>query len=229
MKLWLVMLLAASACGSVRSQDLKTAEVYAQLEANAPGNGRIDTRATLMLGPGSLTFLELAPDDVLTATVGQTTRAMSRKSAFGTTWYEAGFDDAPGTSVSISLSRPSDTSAPESVVTMPAPFEFTAPTANTTVPRAGGLILMWSGSGQPEPLRASVRGSCIQPVDTELARDSGSHTFAAFTAVSGAESSDCDVVITLVRTKTGTVDRAYGKGGVFKATVSRTLTLTSTP
>jgi hypothetical protein len=39
----------------------------------------------------------------------------------------------------------------------------------------------------------------------------------------------CNVVITLVRTRTGSVDPAYGKGGTFKATATRTVTISSAP
>ena len=232
MKRWSIMWFAivGLGCESVKSNDLKTSGLYAQLEADAPGAGRLNVKATLTLGQGSLTYLELAPTDALTATVGETARAMSRKAAFGTTWYEAGFDgDAAGTPVRVALTRAADTSASDSVVTLPAPLEFSSPLANTPFPRSGGVTVMWDGSGEADPLHLTARGSCIQPVDLDLTGDTGTQTLAPFVASSSNETNTCSVSVTLVRRRVGTVDPAYGKGGVFRATVSRALLISSTP
>ncbi len=221
---------ASCTCESVKSNDIKTSGLYALLEANAPGTGRVNVKATLTLGQGSLTSLELASGDALTATVGPTVRAMSRTAAFGATWYEAGFDaDAADTTVKIALSRQADTSAPESVVTLPPPFAFTSPSANAAFPRTGVITLSWSGAGQGDAMHVSARGACITAVDTDLSADSGAHTLAPFVAASGTPSDSCDVAIALVRTRLGQVDPAYGKGGAFKATVQRSITVRSTP
>ena len=232
MKLWPVMWFAIVGwgCESVKSEDLETSGLYALLEADAPGAGKLNVKATLTLGQGSLTYLELTPSDALTATVGETARAMSRKAAFGTTWYEASFDgDAAGTPVRVALSRAADTSAPESVVTLPAPLEFSSPLANTPFPRSGGVIVTWDGSGEADPLHLTARGSCIAPVDLDLTGDTGTQTLMPFVASSSNETNTCSVAVTLVRRRVGTVDNAYGKGGVFRATVSRALLISSTP
>jgi hypothetical protein len=112
---------------------------------------------------------------------------------------------------------------------MPMRLSFTAPVANTSFPRSAGLSLSWSGSGQGDPLHVSARGACITSVDTDLSGDSGTHALAPFTAASGASANTCDVAIALVRTRLGHVDPAYGKGGAFKATVQRSITVRSTP
>lgn len=221
---------AIAGCSGVVSEDLATARLYAELLAEETGGGQVKTKATLSVGPGSLTFLQLSAGDLLTATVGPTARAMTPRSALGVIWYEADFEGAPaGGAVKISLLRQRDSSAPESVATLPQGFEFSGPTANTTVPRTGGMTASWSNPGKDDPMRISARGSCIQPVDAALASDTGSHRFDPFLPTSGNESLTCDLLITLVRTGEGTVDPAYGKGGVFTATASRTLTLSSTP
>lgn len=232
MKLWPVLSIAVVGlgCESVKSNDLKTSGLYAELEVDAPGTGKVNVKATLKLGQGSLTYLDLTPTDSLTAAVGATTRAMSRESAFGTTWYQAGFDgDAAGTSVRVSLTRQADTSAPESVVTMPAPFSFRSPVVNAPFPRSGGVTVMWDGSGEADAMKLTARGSCIQPVELQVTGDTGTQVIAPFVVSSGNDTSTCSVSITLVRSRLGTVDPAYGKGGVFKATVSRALVISSTP
>ncbi|MDP3153675.1 MAG: hypothetical protein Q8N23_13435 [Archangium sp.] len=232
MKLWPLMWCAmvGLGCESVKSEDLETSGLYALLEADAPGAGKLNVKATLTLGQGSLTYLELTPTDALTATVGETARAMSRKAAFGTTWYEAGFEGgAAGTPVRVSLVRSADTSAPESVVTLPAPLEFSSPPANSPFPRSAGVTVTWGGSGEADPLHLTARGSCIAPVELDLTGDTGTQMLAPFVASSSNETSTCTVSVTLVRRRVGTVDPAYGKGGVFKATVSRALLISSTP
>jgi hypothetical protein len=225
----LALSLGGCACETVKSSDIKTSGLYAQLEADAPGDGKVNVKATLTLGAGSLTYLELAETDVLSATVGTTARAMSRQSLFGATWYQASFDgDAADTQLKVLFARHADTSAPDSHVTLPAPFAFTAPAARQAFPRTAGLTVTWSGSGQADPLRLSARGSCIQSIDTDL-NDTGTHPLVAFQPQSGSETKTCDVSLTLVRTRTGAVDPAYGKGGKFEATVTRSLTISSTP
>jgi hypothetical protein len=225
---WVVLVFVA--CQSVQSKDLETSGLYAKLEADAPGTGQVNVRATLSTGQGSVTSFELVAPDALTASVGSTARAMTRHSMLGSIWYDASFDgDAAGTTVKVSLSRPSRTSAPESVVTLPTPFSITGPNPNDVFPRGGGVTLTWNVSGDADPLRVTARGACIQPVDVELTRDEGTHTFARFTPSVGNKSETCVVDLTLVRTRAGVVDRAYGKGGSFTATVTRSMHITSTP
>ena len=225
--LWLVVL---TGCQSLQSQDVDNSRLYARLEADAPGSGQVDVKATLLAGPTSATSFELVAPDALTATVGSTARALSRHSMLGSIWYDASFDgDDAGTQVTIALSRPSRTSAPESVVTLPAPFLFIRPAPGDSFSRGAGVTVTWSVSGDREPLRLTARGACIQPVEAQLEEDAGTFTFAAFTPSTGNKSETCVVEFTVVRTREGVVDPAYGKGGSFKATVTRALRVNSTP
>ena len=235
MKLTRVVLVAVTlslggcGCETVKSADIKTSGLYADLKADAAGDGQVKVKATLTLGSGSLTFLELSPGDTFTATVGPTSRALSRQSLLGSTWYEASFDgDAANTAVKIALLRGADTSAPESAVTLPAPFTFTQPVTGQAFSRSAGVTVNWSSAG-PDLLRLGAKGSCVQSVDVELPSDTGTHSFPAFVPASGSETKTCDVAITLVRVRTGSVDPAYGKGGAFEATVTRSVTISSKP
>ena len=222
--------LGGCGCETVKSTDIKTSGLYADLKADAAGGGQVKVKATLTLGSGSLTFLELSPGDTLTATVGLTSRAMSRTSLFGSTWYEANFDgDAANTAVKISLLRASDTGAPESAVTLPMPFAFSQPVTGQASSRSAGMTVTWTNGNQSDPMRLSASGSCIQPVDVPTFSDTGTHSLPAFASANGSETKTCDVSLTLVRTRSGSVDAAYGKGGAFEATVTRTLTISSTP
>jgi hypothetical protein len=223
--------LAGCGCETVDSSSVKTSGLYADLEAEAAGDGRTKLKASLKLGQGSLTFLELAEGDTLIASSGGTDRTMSRTSLFGATWYVADFTaDAADTAFSIALQRTSDTSAPSSTVTLPAPFSFVAPAASTQVPRSGsGLRVTWQLASSGDGMRISASGSCIESVSEVTIADSGAHDFAAFRARQDENNTTCPVTITLERRREGTVDPAYGKGGAFVAKVSRKLTVSSMP
>jgi hypothetical protein len=138
--------------------------------------------------------------------------------------------DAADTAFSIALQRTSDTSAPSSTVTLPAPFSFVAPAASTQVPRSGsGLRVTWQLASSGDGMRISASGSCIESVSEVTIADSGAHDFAAFRARQDENNTTCPVTITLERRREGTVDPAYGKGGAFVAKVSRKLTVSSMP
>lgn len=227
-----VLTFAGCTCETVGSKDIKTSGLYADLEATASGNGKTSVKATLTLGKGSLTFLELSSGDTLTATSGTTSKAMSRASLFGSTWYETELPgDGANMDVKVALTRAADTSAPTSVVTLPAPFSLSTPTAGQKFSRAGAPVFVsWQGAGQPDEMRLGVSGSCIDSIpEAALSGDSGQHTLPALKAKSGEEQKSCDVVITMKRVRHGQVDPAYGKGGDFSAIVLRKVTFTSDP
>lgn len=228
-----VLSLGGCTCETVSSADIKTSGLYADLEANADGDGHTTVKATLTLDVGSLTFLELSSGDSLTASSGSETRAMARKRLFGSTWYEADFSgDEANKPFSVNLTRTSDTSAPVSSVTLPAPLTFTAPMASQAFSRAAGarVGVAWTPSGLGDPMTVSASGSCIDSVSAlDVTSDNGQYVLPAFTARQGEDSKSCSVVVTLTRRRSGSVDAAYGKGGTFVATVKRTITVTSDP
>lgn len=198
------MVVLGCTCETVRSTDVKTSGLYADFDLDAPG-------------------------EALSATWGATSRAMQKRSAFGATWYEASFDgDAEDTALTIRFMREAEVSAPESVVTLPPPFELTAPALGQSFPRGAPVTVSYTRAASDE-LKVSARGSCIETVERVLTGDTGAYTLPAFTASRGNESASCDVQVAVVRARKGRVDPAYGLGGDFTATVSRAVTIRSTP
>lgn len=216
-------------CETVDSSGVKTSGLYADLEAEATGDGRTRLKASLKLGQGSLTFLELAEGDTLIASSGGTDRTMSRTSLFGATWYQADFSgDAADTAFNIALQRTADTSAPSSTVTLPPPFTVAA--ASTEASRSGGLLrVTWQPTGTGNGPRLSASGSCIESLSEIALDDTGVVDLPPFRARQDENNTTCPVTITLERRREGSVDPAYGKGGAFVAKVSRKLTVSSTP
>lgn len=226
-----VLSLWGCSCETVDSGDIKTSGLYADLEAEATGNGRTQLKASLTLGQGSLTYLRLAEGETLVASSGATSKTMSRTTLFGATWYEAELaTDAADAPFTIALTRVADTSAPSSTVTLPRPFTLTAPAANQVVSRAGGpLQVTWQVAGSGDELRLSASGPCINSVSELTLSDSGAHQLPAFSARTDEAATTCNVVVKLARLRHGTVDPAYGKGGDFVARVTRQVAISSTP
>lgn len=220
------------ACETVDAGSIKTSGLYAKLEADALGDGSLTVKSTLTMGPGSLTYVQLAEGDTLVAKVGTVAKSMNRRTLLGSTWYEAVFPtDAAESPLSIALTRPADVSAPESTNTLPPRFDLTAPAEGTRFSRAmlNGFNVSWDPVTADE-VRVSARGSCIESVPEQLV--TGSSAVAQvprFVARSGSEPDICDVVVTVTRFRKGRVDPAYGKGGDFEARVTRKLTVSSAP
>lgn len=223
---------SGSACETVAGGSVQTSGLYAKLEAEAVGDGKLVVKATLTMGPSSLTYVSLAPGETLVAKAGAVAKTMNRRTLLGTTWYETEFpSDAAETALSIALNRPDDTSALESTLTLPGPFTIATPAAGTRFSRAlpDGFNVTWSPPTSDE-LRVSARGSCIETVtDQPVAGSSTVADLPRFVAKSGSETAICDVQVSVVRFRKGRVDPAYGQGGDFEARVTRTLTVSSGP
>ncbi len=215
---------------TIKSADLKTSGLFADMRAEAQGTGRLSVKATITLGPRSPVFVELSPGDELTATVGATSRPLTRQTLLAATWYEADFEtETPGTEVKVALSRQVEPSALASSVVLPSPVSFTAPAPLEAFSRGSGVTVAWKDAEKDGRLFIRAKGPCIRPIEDTLIADTGSYTFAPFTAVSGSEPALCRVSISLARAAKGTVDPAWGKGGDFEAHAGSSLTISSRP
>lgn len=225
--------LALAGCSKTSSTDIKTSGMYLDFTATADGAGSTDVSASVRVGGMSLTFVELEGGDTLTATSGADTKTLSKVSLFNVVSYNGTFTgDQEDKDFTVALSRPSDTPALNSSVTLPAPLTITGPAAGTSYSRANGVITVtWGNSGKSEPLSVSLDGNCIDPVSRTPTGDPGTVTFNAG-EVKGKkdhETETCDVTVNVRRTRAGTVDPAFGKGGSVKGVQSRRLSIKSTP
>ena len=234
---WPVTLLAAfalAACEQIDSADIATHGIYADLEVVASGNGTSVVRAELRAG-GDLSnvSVEVVGGDRLVATQGAASRTMGRRDdVLGRIWYEASFatqaEDAPF-GVAFLREAPLE-SAPDSAVTLPAPFAILAPEAGATFSRSQGLLVRWSPS-RYDPITIRLAGPCLAPQAFALGVDRGAASIPAemLDPMPGAELETCDVVVSVVRWREGVVDPAYGEGGRFVASQVRAVVATSAP
>ncbi|MDP2269811.1 MAG: hypothetical protein Q8K32_03700 [Archangium sp.] len=212
---------------ALSSTSLKTSGLSAEIVVDLPAEGKLSARAILKTRSDSLIPVELGPGDTLTATLGDTTREMMRQGA--ATEYTAQFDNpGPGTPVQIAFSRNAEVGAPASTVRLPRVIAFTTPASGTRVPRTAGLTVRWNPWAD-ERQHLIARGDCIERVDAELDPLAESHLLAGFKSRPGHESETCAVLIEVYRSQKGLLDPAWGLGGRFEATTSRTVSIQSIP
>ncbi len=231
--LTLAALAFLSGCSTASSTDIKTSGLYASFSGTADGSGKTRVSTTLQVGQLSTTFVEIAGTDALDASSGTDKSAMAKSSLLGLVSYSASLTgDEEGKSVTVALTRASpDTSAPSSTLTLPAKFQITGPTGGAAFARGADAIeVKWDNSGKTDAMSAELSGSCIKPV-TKTGPDTGSLIIAGadLVATKDNETKTCDVSIVVKRSRTGTLDAAYGKGGSVQGIQSRVLSITSKP
>ena len=227
-------------CTSVDSSAVDTSGIYADLSVDATGDGTSTVWAFFHEGDATSTvFLALSGGDAAHAYMEvlatEFDKDMIETSLFGATGYSADFDNASGEvsfRVKLDRSATGKVSAPSSVVTLPAPFSIVAPASNTSFSRTTGTITIdWNPYNSGELMSYEITGSCIQDQAAGISSDTGHLQIGPndILSLSGHESESCDIIVTIDRYRNGTVDPAYGHGGVFKATQERQINLHVTP
>lgn len=233
----LIIALAATVCvgcESVDSDNILTSGMSANIRATSTGDGQTTIRATLYLEePGSLDYIELEGDDVLTAYAPDgAVQIMSESQFAGATRYTAEFDaDDGGSEFIVALTRTVDDGAPDSRVTLPAQFDI-APLASSTYSRAEDSIdIQWSPASSGDDVDIEVSGPCIRPTLIAVDNDPGAYTVAAGTLEQreGDNVADaCEITITVTRSTPGQLDPGYGYGGSISGEQIRSLSVSST-
>jgi hypothetical protein len=209
----------------------------ASITVSADGSGVSSVSARLSTDANALNSIQLDSGDLFLATAGTQSQDMSMVDILDDITYQASFNgqDSAGTAYNIALNRRSGfVSAPSSTVTMPSPYNITAPTATATFSRANDDIpVTYDSSGTGDPMTWNISsGSCASNPSGSVSNDSGSFTItkgALVTNDAAEKTATCQVTITLQRTRTGTIDSHYGYGGTINAAQTRSVTFTSTP
>jgi hypothetical protein len=226
-----LLAITLAACTTHESSDVLTSGIYASITAQATGNGTTDVGATLYVGnPLGLNFVELTGDDQLLVKSGAMTKEMRETQLLGTVSHHVEFaTDAEGTQFEVVFARSIDDGAPSSVATLPAKFDVTV--APTTASRATTVQFQWLPAGSADTMSWTATGDCIELASSPM-DDLGSHTIAAdrLKKRMGTNIADtCEVTVTLMRSRAGTLDPHYGKGGEVRGIQARTIKFTSTP
>lgn len=232
-----LLALSAIGCQPADSSDVATHGIYADISVTAGDAGGSDVYTSLRVGgPLSNTYLELTGGDQLIAYTGSgfgISTSMNETNTLGLISYHANFPgQVADTPFKVSFLRDTEVSAPDTEMTLPAPFTITAPATNTTFSRASDPITVtWSGSGQPDPMTYSIIGGCIQSqFNDTISSDSGTLTIPAGTILASTTGGGtCAVSIGILRARNGSLDPAYGEGGTARAYQNRNVTINSAP
>jgi len=223
-----------SACSTASSTDIKTSGMHASISGLSDGTGTTAVSATLRVGAQSTTFIELASTDALKATSGADSVKLTKFELLGLVSYNGSLTgDEEGKSVTVALTRASpDVSAPTSTFTMPAKFQLTGPAVQANFKRGADAIeVKWDNGGKADPMTVDLTGTCIDPVSKAPATDTGSLVISGseLKASKDNETKSCNVTIVVRRTRAGTVDSAYGQGGLAVGIQTRQVIINSTP
>ncbi len=231
--LGIVALNGLLACENVDSSDVMTSGVYADINATADGSGHTLVQTSLRVGGAhSNTFLDLVDDDKLTVSQGDDVQQMERQSLFAKVWYEKSFAvDAADTPFTIAFTRTVDQGAPNSSLTLPAPFEISAPAEDAHFSRmSDDIVVSWDPAGSTDSMRLSLDGNCIRILQKDLSGDDGQYTIAhddIELSSDADEGTSCTLTLTLQRRRVGQLDPGYGEGGQITGMQTRTIEIQS--
>jgi hypothetical protein len=215
-----------SGCSVVNSTDVKTSSISANITATAKGNGKTTIDASFYVGSGfNGTKIEIKSPDKLVAYAGGDSKSMKKKSdVLNNVSYQATFNnDSVNTTFRVAFNRRNDTSAPTSTVQLPDPF--TASLSSSSVKYGDEVTVKWDPASNGK-MSIEAESDCggTQYSYSETTKDDGSTQFNANKLISSDKDfSSCTVKISLARSKKGSLDSNYGKGGSIYAKQVRNL------
>jgi hypothetical protein len=222
--------LAAAGCTleDVDSDAIRTEGMFADMLALAPGDGTTWVRVQLTVGGASGTNVTLVNDDRLEATYREVTAVLERT---GRGRYQAQLDGDEADEVSIWFSRGADDTPAGGSAELPEPFLTTLVTdASDGIARGSDVVVSWTPSMPGADLGWEVEGRCLWTRSGTTA-DDGSLTLGpeSFEVRATRIGEECDVAITLDRTRERPVDPAWIPGSTFRAVQRRAVSFISTP
>lgn len=224
----------ALGCTSVDSDSVFTSGLYARVSATSDGGGSTVVRTTLFLeNPSSLNYIELEGDDTLAAYGPNGVSKTMRQSQFlGMTSYSATFEtEDAGSEFIIEFNRTIDDSAPDSRLTLPAPFDILTADGSAFSRATDDIVIDWD-SVSADDLDYHLDGNCIESLSSSIEGDPGTLTIPAADLVKRQGDTvvdSCTVTVTITRSRAGTIDENYGYGGDGYARQIRTFTFTTDP
>lgn len=224
---WALAAALAGGCTTTTSStNLPTDGISAAILVSATSAGSSTVKVQMSPGNGvdPLDVVQLAGGDVLYAETGGQRRQM----AAGHNDYESTFlIGAAETQFQVSLdrARPDQTDAPDSVGTLPAPFDI-SPVSIVDMSRGQPAVITWSPSGTADKMVLEVTGSCVEDTAFQIDGDPGTY---AFSLDGETLHPTCSVTMTLSRSRTGVVDANFSAGSNFLLEQSRTAHFLSSP
>ncbi|HEY8075561.1 MAG TPA: hypothetical protein VIF62_15660 [Labilithrix sp.] len=225
----LAVVIAASssvACATTNSATLATNQIKPSfaVEVNGNPNGSRTFISAILGQPATMSNVELAPGDVLTAKTDKDADVRLEYSSALQIWSATLQNVTDRGAVTFSLARANGTAAPSSNVQLPAAVALTSPQHGQHVSVASGTIpFAWSNphSGANVRFFAYPCGAVATTSKQNGGPDAGSFAFPARDVVGFAgpppAAGKC-VTVQVVREVSGALDPAWAPGSTFKAT-----------
>lgn len=208
------------------STNVRTSGVRAELTIVAEDRGMGEASARLRVGGAlSNTFLDLAGGDRVDVEVaGRTTALLPRRGVIEPPAYAAKVAGlAAGAVVAFKLTRPADTSALGSTVTLPEPIALITPKPSEPVSSKAPVVATWKAVPGSD-VRWTAQGTCIDEGSGTVIDDVGrvEVPLPAARRFDAGSAPPCDVTLVFERWATGSLDPAFGEGGSVLAVQRRT-------
>lgn len=209
---------SALACSSVKSDDVLTDAMWADLwvTSSAVGEGSTASAILRVGGADSNTFVNLEGGDFLEVSDAVGTYEMSEVALGDLYSYTAALDaEVEGDEFHFALVRDVDDGAPDSSGSMPAPFELTAPLDNPEWhPAVEPITVTWDSAGTNDAIQLSVVSDCALTYIVDVSGDPGTYTIESGAVTVTAEAgTECSSYVQVQRRRAGDLDPGYGEGG----------------
>ena len=220
-------------CTSIDSADIKTHGIKPSMSISSSdqqANSHVDV--TFHVGDSPTTFVNLNQGETVVAST-DTPVTLNEYDVLGVTGYAGDLaTKAPGTTVTINVTRVDNDSAPASTVTMTEQLALTAPAPGGSVSRANDdVAVSWTSDASEDGVTVSWSGLCVDDDHVDVAPPAKDVTIAKgkIKKKTGDNIDDnCDITFSATRTRTGTLDPAFG-GGTIRHSFTSSAKLTSTP
>lgn len=242
--LFSVTITACSVESETDSENVKTSGIRAEISTVSSGDGNTGVATRLAVGSGGTfaTNLNLTGGDTLSATDGVSSVVLQKEKDWytGRIFYKgilAG--DAADTQITISFTRPNDTDAPNSVVSIPYSPDLTAPNSGQEFTQAEDINISWDNNGSSLPVSLDFDFNCTLSgkysafdVSKTTIANSGSISYSVASLLGNLTlktGESCGLKITISRSQDGTLDPNYGEGGTIVAIQYRSVSVKVIP
>jgi len=214
------------------SQNIKTAGIAAIIDVTAENDELSTVVAELRIGGSSSNaFVSLDGDDKLVATADDASKDMVVEDLAGV--YEAEFPTAAaGVKFSVTLERAEgDETARNNNGNMPAPFKI-GPLPDTKPSRATeDITITWDTPDTSAQMVARLNGTCIFSETIDVVGDEGTLTIpkGKLQSTGGDMPTECEITVTMTRTRKGTADAAFDPESSFELHQVRKASFVSAP
>ena len=188
----------------------------------------------ILAGDTLMDHFVLGMGDTLTTTKAMGMATPMAMTGMGMTLaYEAAFPgmDPEGTMYTIAFKRTADGGAPNNIAVMPAPIALSLPADGASFSRAtDDIVVNYAPSGFGDPVTWFIEATCAQVAGMQgVTGDSGNFTIARAGIKNAGAGGTCMATLTVYRTRKGTIDPGFGKGGTVTAQQIARVSITSKP